>query len=192
MQPYLGCPGIEDAIMQHILHVPWGTYQESRQRKWVQERLNTYTGMTLTLDWWRSVYDKEGWQVVDRQTGRSGNYWCRAYYISYSNGKGVSGAWVPWRGRRRPRFFFWTYWPDPDSDTVIHHPMLHHHSMLHSYNIPHEHPILKINRQRHSNILNDPPHKISSKTNNFWMYYSQIIFGCYVFPPSVTPMFYLY
>ena len=65
--------------------------------------------------------------------------------------------------------------------TVIHYPMLHHHSMLHSYNIPHGLPILKINRQRHSNILNDPPHKISSKTNNFWMYYSQIIFGCYVF-----------
>ena len=67
-----------------------------------------------------------------------------------------------------------------------------HHPMLHSYNIPHGHPILKISRQRHSNILNDPSHKISSKTNNFWMYYSQIIFGCYVFPLSVTPMFYLY
>ena len=63
--------------------------------------------------------------------------------------------------------------------TVIHHPMLHHHPVLHSYNIPHGHPILKINRQRHSNILNDPSHKISSKTNNFWMYYSQIVFGWY-------------
>ena len=28
------------------------------------------------------------------------------------------------------------------------------------------------------NILNDPPHKISSKMDNFWMYYSQISFGC--------------
>ena len=78
--------------------------------------------------------------------------------------------------------------------TVIHHPtwMSHHHPVLRSYNIPHGHPISKINRQRHSNILNDPPHKISSKTDNFWMYYSQIIFGWYVFPLSVTPMFYLY
>ena len=73
--------------------------------------------------------------------------------------------------------------------TVIHHPMLHHHSMLHSYNIPHGHPILKINRQKHSNILNDPPHKISSKTDNFWMYYSQIISGCYVFPPVLHQCF---
>ena len=78
------------------------------------------------------------------------------------------------------------------TNTVIHHPMLHHRPVLRSYNIPHGHPISKINKQRHSNILNDPPHKISSKTDKFWMYYSQIIFGCYVFPLSVTPMFYLY
>ena len=63
--------------------------------------------------------------------------------------------------------------------------MLHHHPMLHSYNIPHVHPILKLKGQKHSSILNDPPHKISSKTNNFWMYYSQILFGCYVFPTNV-------
>jgi hypothetical protein len=43
-----------------------------------------------------------------------------------------------------------------------------------------------------SNILNDPPHKVSSKTDKFWMYYSQIIFGCHVFPLNDTPIFYLY
>ena len=73
--------------------------------------------------------------------------------------------------------------------TVIHRIMTHHHTITHSYNITHEHHFFKTNKLRHSNILNDPPHKISSKMNNFWMYYSQIIFGCYVFPPNETPMF---
>ena len=41
-------------------------------------------------------------------------------------------------------------------------------------------------------MLSDPPHKISSKLDIFWMCYSQIISGCYAFPPNVTPMFCLY
>jgi hypothetical protein len=77
---------------------------------------------------------------------------------------------------------FWTV-------TVIHRLMTHHHPMTHSYNITHEHHFYKINILRLSNILNDPPHKISSKMSNFWMYYSQIIFGCSVLPPNETPMF---
>ena len=76
--------------------------------------------------------------------------------------------------------------------TVIHQLMLHHHSVLHSYNITHEHFLKKMNRQICSNILYDPPHKISSKMDNFWMYYSQIIFGHYVFSPNVTLVFYVY
>ena len=75
----------------------------------------------------------------------------------------------------------------------MHRLMLHHHPMLHSYNITRGHPVLKINKQRHCNILKDP-HEISNKTDNFWMYNSQITSGCYVFKflPNVTPMFYLY
>ena len=61
-----------------------------------------------------------------------------------------------------------------DMSTVIHRLMIHHHSMIHPYNITHEHPLLKIIRQKHSNKLNEPPHKISSKTDYFWMHYSQI------------------
>ena len=70
--------------------------------------------------------------------------------------------------------------------------MLQYYPVLHSYNITHEHLFSKMKRERHSNILNDPPHKISSKMENLWMYYSQIIFGCLVFSPNVTLMFYLY
>ena len=40
--------------------------------------------------------------------------------------------------------------------------------------------------------MNDSPYKISSKMDNLWMCYSQIILGCYVFPPNDTPMFCLY
>ena len=57
--------------------------------------------------------------------------------------------------------------------------------MLHSYNITREHLKNKLNRQIHSKILNDPPYKISSKMDNIWMYYSQVIFGHYGFSPSV-------
>ena len=49
-----------------------------------------------------------------------------------------------------------------------------------------------MNRQIHSNILNDPPYKISSKMDNIWMYCSQIIFGHYGFSPNVTLVFYVY
>ena len=70
--------------------------------------------------------------------------------------------------------------------------MLYHHSMLHSYNITREHLKNKLNRQIHSKILNDPPYKISSKMDNIWMYYSQIIFGHYGFSPNVTLVFYVY
>ena len=46
-------------------------------------------------------------------------------------------------------------------------------AMLHSYNITHEHLFFEMNRERHSNILNDLPYKISRKMDNLWMYYSQ-------------------
>ena len=49
-----------------------------------------------------------------------------------------------------------------------------------------------MNRQIHSNILNDPPYKTSSKMNNFWMCYSQIIFGHYGFSLNITLVFYTY
>jgi len=43
-------------------------------------------------------------------------------------------------------------------------------SKLHSYNVSNEHLFVKMNKYGYSNILSDPPHKISSKMNNFWMY----------------------